>query len=104
VPALQTLPGYELKAVCTAHEETAKQSAQKFGAELAFHDMDEMVAHPDIDLITVVVRVPWHKQLIMPALQSGKSDAPDFNAAVVRHALIDAMERSHHEGKVIQLA
>ena len=27
VPALQTLPGYELKAVCTAHEETAKQSA-----------------------------------------------------------------------------
>jgi predicted dehydrogenase len=72
VPALQTLPGYELKAVCTAHEETAKQSAEKFGAELAFHDMDEMVAHPDIDLITVVVRVPWHKQLIMPALKAGK--------------------------------
>jgi hypothetical protein len=40
----------------------------------------------------------------MPALQSGKSDVPDFNAAVVRHVLIDAMERSHHEGKVIQLA
>ena len=72
VPALQTLPGYELKAVCTAHEETAKQSAEKFGAELAFHDMDEMIAHPDIDLITVVVRVPWHKQLIMPALKAGK--------------------------------
>jgi predicted dehydrogenase len=72
VPALQTLPGYELKAVCTAHEETAKQSAEKFGAELAFHDMDDMVVHPDIDLITVVVRVPWHKQLIMPALKAGK--------------------------------
>ena len=72
VPALQTLPGYELKAVCTAHEETAKQSAEKFGAELAFHDMDDMVTHPDIDLITVVVRVPWHKQLIMPALKAGK--------------------------------
>ena len=38
------------------------------------------------------------------ALQSGKSDAPDFNDAVVRHALIDAMERSHNEGKVIKLA
>jgi len=72
VPALQALPGYELKAVCTAHEETAKASAEKFGAALAFHDMNEMVAHPDVDLITVVVRVPLHKQLVMPAIAAGK--------------------------------
>ncbi len=72
VPALQTLPGYELKAVCTAHEDTAKASAEKFGADLAFHDMQEMVAHPDVDLVAVVVRVPWHKQLVMPALDAGK--------------------------------
>ena len=72
VPALQALPGYELKAVCTAHAETAKASAEKFGAELAFHDMNEMVAHPDVDLITVVVRVPLHKQLVMPALKAKK--------------------------------
>ena len=38
------------------------------------------------------------------ALQSQKSDAPDFNDAVARHALIDAMERSHQEGKVIKIA
>src|SRR5690349_18826232 len=37
VPALRALPGYELKAVCTAHEDTAKASAAAFGAELAFH-------------------------------------------------------------------
>lgn len=72
VPALQALPGYELKAVCTAHEATAKASAEKFGAALAFHDMNEMVAHPDVDLITVVVRVPLHKQLVMPALAARK--------------------------------
>ena len=72
VPALQALPGYELKAVCTAHEETARASAEKFGAELAFHDMNEMVAHPDIDLITVVVRVPLHKQLVMAAIEANK--------------------------------
>lgn len=72
VPALQTLPGYELKAVCTAHEDTAKASAEKFGADLAFHDMDAMVAHPDVDLIAVVVRVPLHKQLVMPAIKAKK--------------------------------
>ena len=72
VPALQALSGYELKAVCTAHEETAKASAEAFGAELAFHDMHEMVAHPDIDLIAVVVRVPLHQQLVMAAIEANK--------------------------------
>lgn len=72
VPALRALPDFELKAVCTAHEETANASAKKFGADLAFHNFNEMVAHPDIDLIAVVVRVPLHKQLVMPALVAGK--------------------------------
>ena len=72
VPALQTLSGYELKAVCTAHEETAKASAEKFGAQLAFHDMNEMVAHPDIDLVAVVVRVPLHRELVSTALKAKK--------------------------------
>ena len=72
VPALQALPNYELKAVCTAHEETARASAEKFGAELAFHDMGEMVAHPDVDLIAVVVRVPLHKQLVTAAIDAKK--------------------------------
>ncbi len=72
VPALQALPGFELKAVCTAHEETANASAEEFGAELAFHDMSEMVAHPDVDLVAVVVRVPWHKELVMAAIEAKK--------------------------------
>lgn len=73
VPALAALPDYELKAVCTAHEDTALASAAAFGAELAFHDIDEMVAHPDIDLVAVVVRVPLHHQLVMAALRAGKA-------------------------------
>src|SRR3954447_620531 len=73
VPALQALPPLELNAVCTAHEETAKASAEAFGAELAFHDFEEMIAHPDIDLVAVVVRVPGHHRLVMSALEAGKA-------------------------------
>ncbi|MGE3908870.1 MAG: Gfo/Idh/MocA family protein [Chloroflexota bacterium] len=73
VPALHGLPDYELKAVCTAHEDTAKASAAAFGADLAFHDFEEMVAHPEIDLIAVVVRVPGHHALVMSALEAGKA-------------------------------
>jgi predicted dehydrogenase len=72
VPALKVLPEFELKAVCTAHEDTAKASAAAFGAELAFHDINQMVAHPDIDLVVVSVRVPTHYELVMPALRADK--------------------------------
>src|SRR5713226_8607194 len=73
VPALHALPEYELKAVCTAHEETAKASAAAFDAGLAFHDIEDMLAHPDIDLVVVSVRVPGHNDLVVKALRAGKS-------------------------------
>jgi predicted dehydrogenase len=73
VPALQALPDYELKAVCTAHADTARQSAAAFGAELAFDNFADLVAHPDIDLVVVSVRVPRHHDLVMQALQADKA-------------------------------
>jgi predicted dehydrogenase len=73
VPALKALPGYELKAVCTAHEDTAKASAAAFGAERGFHRFSEMAAHPEVDLLVVCVRVPGHRDLVMAGLQAGKA-------------------------------
>ena len=73
VPALKALPGYELKAVCTAHEDTARASAAAFGAERAFHRFVDMASHPEVDLIVVCVRVPGHRELVMAGLQAGKS-------------------------------
>ncbi len=72
VPALNALPDVVLQAVCTSREETAKASAEAFGAKLAFHDIDEMAAHPEVDVVVVCVRVPWHHQLVMAALRAGK--------------------------------
>jgi predicted dehydrogenase len=73
VPALKALPHYSLKAVCTAHEDTAKASAAAFGAERAFHRFSDMAASPDVDLIVVCVRVPGHRELVMSGLQAGKA-------------------------------
>src|SRR5258705_4369321 len=72
VPALKALPNYELKAVCTSHEDTAKASAAAFGAERGFHRFSDMAAHPDVDLIAVCVRVPGHRELVVAGLQAGK--------------------------------
>jgi predicted dehydrogenase len=72
VPALKALPQYELKAVCTAHEDTAAASAKAFGAERGFHRFSDMAAAPDVDLIVVCVRVPGHRDLVMAGLEAGK--------------------------------
>jgi len=73
IPTLKSLPDYELFAVCTAHEDTAKASAEAFGAQFAYHDINDMVANPDIDLVVVSVRVPAHHGLVMSALAAGKN-------------------------------
>lgn len=72
VPALKALPDYELKAVCTAHEETAKASAAAFGAARGFHRFSDMAADPEVDLIVVCVRVPGHRELVVSGLRAGK--------------------------------
>jgi predicted dehydrogenase len=73
VPALKVLPGYELAAVCTSHEDTAKASVAAFGARRGFHRFSDMTSSPDVDLIVVCVRVPGHKELVMGGLQAGKA-------------------------------
>jgi predicted dehydrogenase len=72
LPALRAVPDCELTAVCTSRSETAAESAAHYGARLAFHDYHAMVTHPDIDLVSVSVRVPLHHDMVMAALHAGK--------------------------------
>jgi predicted dehydrogenase len=69
---INALPGLELAAVATAHRETAEESARHFGARFAFDDFRAMAAHPEVDLVAVAVRVPFHHQMVMAALEAGK--------------------------------
>jgi predicted dehydrogenase len=73
VPALKALPHYELNAVCTSREETAKASAAAFGAARGFSRFSDMAAQPDLDLLVVCVRVPGHRDLVMAGLEAGKA-------------------------------
>src|SRR5450432_843838 len=73
LPALKMLPEYELAAVCTAHADTAAAAAKTYGVSRAFHDYRALVREPDIDLVSVVVRVPNHHEVVMAALAAGKN-------------------------------
>jgi len=73
LPALKMLPEYEIAAVCTAHADTAAAAAAKYGVKRAFHDYNAMVREPDIDLVSVVVKVPVHHEVVVAALNAGKN-------------------------------
>jgi predicted dehydrogenase len=88
VPALHRLPDYALQAVCTAHEDTAQASKEKFDAVHAFHDIDTMAQHPEIDLVVVCVRVPSHKDLVMAGLQARSDSTLMYARDLIREGYI----------------
>ena len=72
LPAIVASPEFELTAVCTTRQESAEESAKKYGARLAFDDYHKMLDHPDIDAVAVVLRVPSHYEPTVAALNAGK--------------------------------
>ena len=79
IPALKSQPSLELGAVATRRDESARAAAETFGAEQWFSDPYAMINDDAIDIVTVAVKVPAHKDLVLAALQAGKavySEAP----------------------------
>ena len=72
IPALREIEQIELAALCTRRPESAAAAAEAFGVDRAYHDVDELVAQSDIDIISAVVNIPSHYEIVMPALHAGK--------------------------------
>src|SRR5512133_2210025 len=72
IPALKALSQFEFVAVCTARQQSADAAARHYGAPLAFSDPETLAEHPDIDLVTVSVKVPDHYRPVMAAIEAGK--------------------------------
>ena len=72
VPAVQHLPEFELTAVGTSTPESASAAASEHGVRHGFSDYRELVQSPDVDAVTIAVRVPWHQEIAAAALAAGK--------------------------------
>ena len=72
IPALQALADFEIRAVCTTRQDSADAAAKHFGVPLAFSDAEKLARHPDVDLVTVSVKVPDHYLPVMAAIEAGK--------------------------------
>ena len=72
VPALKGVPETELYAVCTAHADTARAAADKFGVSRGYGNDKELNADAQVEAVVIAVRVPAHYQLTKNAIEAGK--------------------------------
>ena len=72
VPAVQGLAGLELVAVASGSQEKADEAAKAFGAKTGYADGKDLIKDPAVDIVTIAVKVPDHRELVLAALQAGK--------------------------------
>src|SRR5437016_12006636 len=73
IPALRALPNYEIRALSARSAESARAVGQALGVNAVYSDHQQLVLQPDIDVVTVTVKVPHHRELVSAALAAGKA-------------------------------
>jgi predicted dehydrogenase len=71
-PALRELDDFSVVAVSTSRMESARKAAGDLGIDLAFDDHRALVARPEVDLAVISVKVPFHRELALAAIEQGK--------------------------------
>jgi predicted dehydrogenase len=73
IPALRALPEtFEIIGVANTSRASAEAAAAEIGRPRAFADVDDMIAAPEIDIVTVAVKVPHHLAIVKAAIEAGK--------------------------------
>ncbi len=72
IPAIRHLAGMELVAVASGSQAKADAAARAFGAKAGYADGKDLIQDPNVDLVTIAVKVPDHCDLVLAALAAGK--------------------------------
>jgi predicted dehydrogenase len=73
VPALRALPeSYEIVGIANTSRASAEAAAAAMGVPKAFTNVAELLAAPEIDIVTVAVKVSHHFEVVKAALEAGK--------------------------------
>lgn len=72
VPAVQQLAGLDLTAVVSGSQSKSEAAAKAFGAKSAYGDAKDLFRDPNVDIVSIAVKVPDHRELVLGALAAGK--------------------------------
>ncbi|WP_336760223.1 Gfo/Idh/MocA family protein [Paenibacillus sp. USHLN196] len=72
IPAIEHLDEYELTAVGTSNMASAKKSAEAFGADHGFDNIEELAHHTDVDMVVVSINVREHYNAVKAIAPASK--------------------------------
>ena len=72
IPAIEHLAGMALVAVASGSQTKADAAATAFGAKSGYADGKDLIQDPSVDIVTIAVKVPDHRELVLAALAAGK--------------------------------
>src|SRR6202049_5083526 len=72
VRVLNLLPEYELSVLYSQRAEAAAAAAAKYGFGQVAGSLDELLDHPQVDLVVVATTAPQHEHAIRAAIGAGK--------------------------------
>lgn len=74
VPAIAALPDdFRLVGIANTSAASAQAAVDAIGVGRAFADVDALVADPEVDVVTVCVKVPHHLEIVRKAIAAGKN-------------------------------
>lgn len=73
IPGFRDCMGARIVAIASGHRERAGAVAKEFGIEHVAANWQELVAHPDVDLVSVVTPPSTHMEITLAALDQRKA-------------------------------
>jgi predicted dehydrogenase len=70
LPALSAVDGMELTALATSSTSSATAAADTFGVP-GYASVEQLAEDENVDLVVIAVKVPRHRELMLPALRAG---------------------------------
>src|ERR1044072_9616622 len=73
IPGFRDCMGAKVVAIASRSRERADAIAKEFGIDYITDDWHELVAHPDVDLVSVVTPPSTHMEITLAALEQRKA-------------------------------
>ncbi|MFJ3484395.1 Gfo/Idh/MocA family protein [Pseudomonas sp. NPDC090202] len=73
VRVLDLLPQYRLSAIFSQRQQSAQAAAEQFGIPHVLSSLDELVNHPEVDLVVVLTTAPQHEEAVRAAIAAKKN-------------------------------
>lgn len=100
IPGYQKTEGVELYAACDVIKDRAEAMAKQFGMKHVFTDYREMLALPELDVVSICTPPFAHKEPTIAALRAGKHvlcEKPMALNSIEAREMVDAWYRSREK-------